>query len=143
MKYLDAAVERIHDKDPIVVVDEQPCRQLEFSRMRALGSEVIEQFALAVEDLHHAPQGIDDVQIAFGVDADGLGPEHGPGAVADLSDGELEVPGAVEYLHAEIHGIDDHQVRAVEAQFGGEIEFAFRLARLADGLEHCCPACRG
>ena len=43
------------------------------------GTEVIEQFALAVEYLHDAPQAVHDVEIAFRVDADALGRKIAPG----------------------------------------------------------------
>src|SRR5271165_4496635 len=136
MKYLHSAVERIHDKNPVVMVDEQPCRQLELSGMRASRAKVIQQLALAVEDLHHAPHGIHHVQIAFRVGTDRLWPEHGSHTVADLPDGELEGSSAVKYLHPEIHGIHHHKVRPVPPQFGGEIELALGSASLADGLQH-------
>jgi hypothetical protein len=35
LKYLHAAVERIHNKNMVGLVDEQPCRQLKLSGMRA------------------------------------------------------------------------------------------------------------
>ena len=47
-----------------------------------------------------------------------------------------KVPGAVKHLHTEVHGIDHQQVRPIQPQFGGKIEFALRLPGLADGLEH-------
>src|SRR5208283_4124152 len=104
--------------------------------MRARGAEVIEQLALAVEDLHHAPQRIRDVEIAFRVDTDPFGPEHGPRTVADLSHGKLKTAGAVEDLNTEVHGIDDHQVRSIQQQLGWEIELALGFAGLADGPEY-------
>ena len=136
MKYLDAAVERVHHKNPVVMVDKQPRRQLELSRMRTLGAEVVEQLTLAVENLHHPPQSIHHVKIAFRVNTDRLRPEHGPGAVADLSNGVLERSGAVKHLHTEVHGIYHHQIRPVQPEFGGQIELALTVARLADGLQH-------
>src|SRR6516225_4631521 len=104
--------------------------------MCSLGAEIIKQLALAVEDLHDAPQRINHVEIAFRVDTDRFGPEHGARAVADLANRVLELSGAVEYLDAEIHRIDNHEVGAVEPQFGGEIELAFRTPLFADGLDH-------
>jgi hypothetical protein len=84
VKHLHAAVERIHHKNPVVVVDEQPRRQLELSRVRAFGAEVVKKLALAVEHLHHAPQSIHQVEIAFRVDPDSLRPEHRSWTVADF-----------------------------------------------------------
>src|SRR5580704_14871435 len=103
--------------------------------MRALGAKVVKQLALAVEDLHYAPQSIHDIDIAFRVNAHSLRTEHGPGGVADLSDRKLKLPGAVEGLHAEVHGIDDQEVWTVQAQFGRQVEFAIAVAGFSDRLK--------
>src|SRR5271166_642257 len=103
--------------------------------MRALGAEVIKQFALPVEDLHHAPLRVDKIQIALRVDSHRLQPEHGSWTVAKLADGVLKGPGAVEYLHAEVHGIDHKKVWPIQMQLRGQIELAFGLSRFADGLK--------
>ena len=135
LKHLDPPIERIHNEHFVVMVDEQARRQLKLPCMRALGAKVVKQLALAIEDLHHAPQGIHNVEIAFRVDTHRLRPEHCPGGVADLSDGVLELPRAVKHLHPEVHGIHDQEVRSAQAQLSGQIEFAFAVPGFADRLQ--------
>ena len=56
--------------------------------------------------------------------------------ITDLPDGELELSGAIQGLHAEIHGVDDEQVLPRQPQFRGEVELAFAGAAPADLLQH-------
>ncbi len=113
-----------------------PGGQLKLARARAASAEVIKQAAFLVEDLNHAPLAVDDVKVSFGVEADSFGPEHPSRAVADFADGVSEGAGAIEHLHAEIHGVDYHQLLAIQAQLGWIIELAVAGAGLAKLLQH-------
>src|ERR1019366_4368446 len=103
---------------------------------RPLLAEVIEQAALPVEDLHDAPLSVDDIEMRFGIEANPFGTEHPSCPVSDLADRIAERARPIEHLHAEIHGVDHHQVRAVQPQFGREIELALSRTCLSNALEH-------
>src|ERR1700731_990356 len=136
MKNLGSPVKRIDHENPVLRIDRDPGRQLGLSRFRALASEVIEQIALAIENLHHAPQSIHDIQVAFGIDSDAFWPEHRAAAVADAPDGKPELPGPIKYLYAKVHGIDHDQVVPIQAQFGGIVEFTFSPPVLSERLQY-------
>src|ERR1700739_1218108 len=76
VEYLNAAVERVDHKDAVVVMDEQSGGTLELCASRAAVTKVIEKPSLLIEDLHHAPQSIDDVEVVFGIHGNALRPEH-------------------------------------------------------------------
>src|SRR6476620_1602950 len=52
LEYLDSPVERIHDEDAVVAVDEQTGRQLKFAQPRAASAEVIKELSFAIEYLN-------------------------------------------------------------------------------------------
>src|SRR5271166_3117318 len=118
MKYLNAAIKGVHHKNPVFLVDKQSRRQLKLSCVRASSSEVIEQISLAIEYLHHAPETIDDIQIAFRVDADPFRPVDASTGVAGLPNRVAKSSRAIQHLHPEIHGVDYDQVVAIQSQFG-------------------------
>src|ERR1700756_1508999 len=136
MKNLDPPVKRVDHKNPVLRIDRGPGGQLKLPCFRAPASEVIEEIALSIEDLHHAPQSVHDVQVAFGVDSDPFRPKHCAGAVANAPNGKTELPGPIERLYAKVHGVDHDQVVSVQAQFGGIIEFTFSLPVLPEGLQY-------
>src|ERR1017187_2035381 len=135
MEDLNPAVVGIDDENAVIAVDEHPRRQLKGTELRASAAEVIQQIALVVEYLHHAPQAVDDIEIALGVDADSFGTEDVSRAVADFADGVTKRAIAAEHLDAEVHRVDHDQVLSVEPQFGGKIKFEIAGAALSDGLQ--------
>ncbi len=60
----------------------------------------------------------------FGVDSNSSGRNIEPLPSPIAANAEEELAGAVDRLHAEIHGIDDEQVLAIEPQLGGIVELA-------------------
>ena len=114
MEHLDAAIEGIDYVDAVVFVDFESGGQLKLSESSAVLPEVIQEPALAIEGLHHAPQAVYDIEVAFGVEADSFGAEHSSGAVGELADCVVEGAGAVENLNAKVHGIHHEQLRAVQ-----------------------------
>src|ERR1700735_1572106 len=76
VKDLHAPVIRIDHHHAIVAVDPESGRQLKFAEASSLLPEVIEKIAGIVENLHHAADRFDNVEMAFGVDADSLRPEE-------------------------------------------------------------------
>src|SRR5258708_32983272 len=93
-------------------VNKRPRRKLEISKARA-AAEVVQQSSLAIEHLHLPAPSLNNVEVAFGIEPDAFGTEHVPGAIAKLANGVLEVAGAVEHLHPEIHRIHNNQSRPV------------------------------
>src|ERR1700693_1660166 len=79
MKDLDAVIKRIHYVNAIVVIDLQAGRQLKISESSSSLAEVIQETALPVENLDHAPQPIHDIKMAFGIEADSFRAEHRSG----------------------------------------------------------------
>src|SRR5579864_697864 len=109
MKNLDSPVKGIDHKNAVLRIDREPGRQLELARIRAPASEVIEQVALAIENLHHAPQSVHDVQVAFGIDSDPLWPKHRSTAVPNPPNRKPKLSGTVQHLHPKVHGVDHDQ----------------------------------
>src|SRR5208337_4539560 len=135
MKHLNAAIKGIHHKNPVLVVDKQSRRQLKLSRVRASFSEVIKQISLAIKYLHHSPQAIDDIQIPFRVDSNSFRPKHAATVVADLSDRIAKTPRAVQYLYAEVHGVDHDSGGTLEISFPA-FQAANRALIFSAGVEH-------
>ncbi len=136
MEHLDAAIEGIDYVDAVVVVDFESGGQLKLSESGAALAEVIQEPALAVEGLHHAPQAVDDVEMAFRIEADSFGAEHSSSAVGELADGVVKCSRAVENLNTKVHGVDHEKFRAAQAQLRRVIEFGVSGSGLADGGEH-------
>ena len=65
MKNLNPSIVGIYDKNPIVVIDEDPGGQLEFPEFATPLSKVVKQLALAIKDLHDSPQGVGNKEVSF------------------------------------------------------------------------------
>src|ERR1700745_1537824 len=85
-KHFDSPIERIDHIDCILLIDKQPGGKSKVSRRIAALPEVIKKVAFPIEDLHHAPETIDYINVTFAVKSDSLGPEHGCTAVAWITD---------------------------------------------------------
>src|SRR5215469_14154195 len=114
-KNLNSPVKRIDHKNPVLRINRETGGQLELSHFWAPSSEVIEQVTLAIEDLHHAPQCVHDVQVAFGVDSDSFRTKRCAGAVSNTPNRKLELSRPIENLNAKVHGVDHDQIGAIQA----------------------------
>ena len=119
-----------------MIIDLQSRRQLKLSVAGAAPAKVIQQAPLVIEYLHDPPLPIDHVQVAFGIESNPLRPEDPSRAIANLADRVFELAAAVQHLHAEIHGVDHHQVLPVQPQLGRKIKFPVPRPRLPDDLQH-------
>src|SRR5215471_14764972 len=135
-KNLHTPVVGIDHHHAIMAIDPQAGGQLELTKAAAPLPEVVEQLALLIEDLYHAANRFDHIDVAFGIHPDSLRAEHFSLLVPDAPDGIAKTSRTVEHLHAEIHGVDHDQVVAHQAEFRGVVEFDLACPRLADRPDH-------
>src|SRR3954452_14533821 len=134
LKYLNAPIVRIRDKDAIFAVDPDSRRKRELRDPATAPPEVVEQRTLAIEHLDRYQRCIHEIHIAFTINAQPLRPEERSGPIAQLAKLRFIVPVLVEYLHAEVHRIYHIQFIALQEHFGREVKFRFSITAIAEVL---------
>src|SRR6516162_2665255 len=99
-------------------------------------SEVVQQSSLPVKHLHHAPEPIDYIKVSFRVQANSLWTKHASGAIPNAANFRLKSSGAIQELHAKIHGVDHKQILIADQHLGRQIELDLAVAAAPDGLQH-------